>query len=426
MFVDKPLSEMALNFDACNHVLHTLLAKLFRNYLGYSELVLRLPSLLGCALYFWAVYRLVQEYIGDAYLQFAAIAALTLNPAILDFCVASRGYGLALALLLWSVYWTLRAIREDGHPRYLRRAGIVSGLCISASLTCAVPLAALCLMLLVVAVYKGFWRRMDQFIGPAVVVSFVLLILPLARADRGAFYVGHPSWAASLNEFFEGSFRYSLSRFVLNPPQALFWVSVAIVLIAAALASFRRRGTSGLALGIVGGVLCVSLAALTVLHLVGGMPLPVLRTGLYLIPLLTLGLALAFELSRPTAFAGTVLLAGLSVVYVAQMDVRYFADWRFDASTKWLMKKLDEDYRGRKLDRPVELGVTWLVHPTANFYRKRNHMDWLPEVKRMDDLSGTNFEYYLLTQQDLPLVDKFHLKILFRDALSGTLLAART
>src|SRR4051794_14185220 len=58
LYVNKPLSEMPKFYDACNHVLHTLLMKVALWAFGNGELALRIPSLLGAAIYFTAVYRL--------------------------------------------------------------------------------------------------------------------------------------------------------------------------------------------------------------------------------------------------------------------------------------------------------------------------------------------------------------------------------
>ena len=46
-FVAPPLSKMAQEYDACNHVLHTLLLKAAKASLGGGELALRTPSLIA-------------------------------------------------------------------------------------------------------------------------------------------------------------------------------------------------------------------------------------------------------------------------------------------------------------------------------------------------------------------------------------------
>src|SRR4051794_34700092 len=63
-FVNQKLESMGQNYDACNHVLHTMLMKFFRQYLGTGELALRVPSLIGALLYFIVVYKLTGLLLG--------------------------------------------------------------------------------------------------------------------------------------------------------------------------------------------------------------------------------------------------------------------------------------------------------------------------------------------------------------------------
>src|SRR5688572_10439592 len=98
LFVDEGLAQFARFYDACNHVLHTLLMKVFRYMLGTSELVLRIASLIGALLYLIVARRLSRMASGKGWVHVIGLAALALNPLILDFMVAARGYGLAVAL----------------------------------------------------------------------------------------------------------------------------------------------------------------------------------------------------------------------------------------------------------------------------------------------------------------------------------------
>ena len=97
----------ALDFtDANNHVMYTLLARLFAAFGGPSELVLRLPSLFGFALYLLFSWALLSRFFG----RLAALAGfllVNLNPFVLDFFSVGRGYGLALGFEMASLYFFL-------------------------------------------------------------------------------------------------------------------------------------------------------------------------------------------------------------------------------------------------------------------------------------------------------------------------------
>ena len=89
-------------YDANLHVLHTLLTWASVRVFGLSELTFRIPSLLACAAYFAAVYRLCGLALGASPMFLLGTCLLTLNPLIEDHMSVGRGYGLALALFAWA------------------------------------------------------------------------------------------------------------------------------------------------------------------------------------------------------------------------------------------------------------------------------------------------------------------------------------
>ena len=74
-FVLPPALAGAGEYDANNHVLHTLLVKLSTRALGASDVTLRLPALAGAALFFTALYRML-VHLGHAELDTAALIKL--------------------------------------------------------------------------------------------------------------------------------------------------------------------------------------------------------------------------------------------------------------------------------------------------------------------------------------------------------------
>src|SRR4051794_25452928 len=196
-FVNQDLAVMGHTYDAVNHVLHTLLMKLSRQFLGTGELALRLPSIAGACLYAVAVYKLTRLVLGG-WTQLLAVALLTLHPLVLDFMVAARGYGLAVALFTLALYCAI-VYQVRGFPlKWLSFAGILAGLSISANLVMLVPAVGLGLMLLALAARNGLgslWTVIDRYGGPAVVTAFLILIVPLLPARPSDFYVGADSMA---------------------------------------------------------------------------------------------------------------------------------------------------------------------------------------------------------------------------------------
>src|SRR3954468_3387477 len=100
------------NFEvATNHFLNTLLTKLCYVVAGGAEFPLRLPNLLGYALYL-GFGALILRRLSSTLIAFSGFLLLNLNPYLLDFFALSRGYGLSLGLLMGSLYFLLRFLER--------------------------------------------------------------------------------------------------------------------------------------------------------------------------------------------------------------------------------------------------------------------------------------------------------------------------
>ena len=106
-FLDAGVGHV-LAYNPANHVLFTLLAKPIVWSLGNRELILRSPSLFGTVIYLIASYLLCRRLFGQGVLLFLSVAMLSLNPQILDFMPAARGYILGLACLVGAMYFMAR------------------------------------------------------------------------------------------------------------------------------------------------------------------------------------------------------------------------------------------------------------------------------------------------------------------------------
>src|SRR5215472_8121925 len=69
-----------LEWNPANHILFTLMAKPVVWTFGGSEFNLRLPSLIGAAVYVVAAFFLCRKLLGKGILLFLSVALLCLNP----------------------------------------------------------------------------------------------------------------------------------------------------------------------------------------------------------------------------------------------------------------------------------------------------------------------------------------------------------
>jgi hypothetical protein len=443
-FVDAPWSVVFNSYDANHHVLHTLVCKVFVDLLGVSPITLRLASVLSGLLYLYVIFRICELLFGTGWYLLMSLALLSLNPYLLDFQSAARGYGMAVAFFFLALWEMLEWLCEPMGKR-LVRAGIALGLSVGANLVLAPPAAGLALMFLaavwnqrrsfqptVTVSKKGTKKETSnpfptlgqavvQFVLPFGGVAALIVLSPLSNSTGQQFYVG----AATLRAGAESIVRDSLG---LAPG----WVitAIALALVPATIAAAAFVGWRALShwtnstlmersLALSGGAMLIAFVAVVVAHVLLDVPYPEGRTGIYWIPLLTLaGLALAKLQERLTPILA-VPLAACIAIYIAQFRVSYYADWPYDRDDRAIANLIREHKPAA--DRKAVVQGSWQLEPSTNFYRVSDHLGWLAEMERATPKPGADF--YVLLSQDAHFVNDLHLKTVFQGKESGTILA---
>jgi hypothetical protein len=458
-YLSGPVSAVFHSYTANNHFLATVLFRISTTLFGSSEFAMRLPTLLAGAWFYWTVFRLCALVLGDGWLFFVGCAALTLNPLLLDFMVAARGYGLAIAGLFWALYEMLCWFqdRSDGHKRLWKAA---AGCCIAVAtnLTFVIPVSILavcfCVFLLQARelppvsktskknkrikpeAARGPTRSytpLMNFVVPVIILAVAfLLAAPIDLARSEDFYAGTSSAIASLRDLMESSFAYGAGSGILHRMGqissnfALVFLPV-VALAALVLVAAKRPWRSTLEQA----TLLASLAALgsaillIAAHLLAGIPYPENRTGIYFIPLATFAaLALAGMLigragfSRWIGVAIAIVLLSFAAEFAAQWNVKSFLVWRYDADTKRVFAALEA---APKPSGPIRLGVSWVFEPALNYYREVRNATWMTPVER-DGFDGAR-QFYVVSTQDQANAPWSKLQQIYRGPVSGTVVA---
>ncbi len=91
-----------------NHILNTLLVKVFTFLFGKDQIVVRMPNLLSFVLYAIAIFRINKTVLKvDSLFFIPATLLFVANPYLLDFFGLCRGYGLSCALITLSVSYLI-------------------------------------------------------------------------------------------------------------------------------------------------------------------------------------------------------------------------------------------------------------------------------------------------------------------------------
>ena len=443
---------------------------------------MRLPSLLAGALYFWSVYSLSVFLFGESAYCLLSVLVLSLNPLLLDFFVAARGYGLGLALFVYAfvecliyVDAAIQAPERTPARGILYRAGAAIALSVAANLVFLFPLVVFGFLFLgalalldrrvpIEAATPQKGRKKPEqrptrrkllragLVGFAVPAGAVLLLFfitaPFDKAEKGIFYAGATGLMESLRSLVEYSFAHNPGLWGLNLRHALFsyWrsstlfvVLPATILIAGWLwfsvcrHGWRNAGRylpsrAEMVLYLSFGTAAGAVLLLVVGHYWLDLPYPEGRTAIYFLPLFALASLGCLQMLRVRAGFRKALACGITAslaisvaVFAIQFNTRFFAVWRYDADTKAIVQAIAA--REASSTGPIRLGVSWPLAPSINFYRMTLMLDRIQPVDRRGP--GGDFDYYVLAERDTRLVETEHLHRLMEYPVSGAVLAVR-
>ena len=419
-FIKPTMAQAWFRYDANHHVLLALLARASAQLLGPSEFSLRLPVLAGGAIYLFAAIPLLRRFLPQGPLFLLTYCALTLNPFLLDFLSAARGYGLALGLFVAGL---LCATWEGWHRTWLLLcAGICFGLAISANLVFAIPVAA------AIAAYgisqlmarKPVVLPLAELSVPTIATAAAILTVPMHAFQSKMLNYGSDTLREMIASLLRFSFRhhdwFGESAFEQSEP-ALVMV-IAILSLVLAVAAFTNRPLLPASRMLMLTFSCTVLV-IALFHFATGLKYPYGRTGIYLPPLLVLALAAFAHAvpSRSIRVMTVALFAFSTAAFLCQWNTRVYSEWAFDSGTRRNLEFIAQ----RPNSGPVRLGATWLLAETINFYRDAYRMTWLPPVSR--NKISQDSTYYILLPEDAYLIAERHLRILREDPGSGQIVA---
>ena len=397
----------AWNPGANNHVLNSLLMRLSTAIFGASPFILRIPALIGAALYIGAVYCLVRLLSRQRLLQWAVFVCLTCSPFVMDYMVAARGYSLASAFLMWMIAIAGRHQALDAEqraaalPRTCVLISISAGLCVSANFSFAIAdaLTALGLYLWICREHRGqSLRILPAFILPGLAAAYFLVGSVVLGWPKGQFTWGATSLGQMIGSLVKASL-FEPNANLLNPrlyhyfvhfgrflypllAALVLWRLVALFFDRATLQDSGAR-TLAAVVTISGGVLILALACHQFLYLASGILLPLDRTALYVVLLFLLmaGMLAAVPLHSRTgkvsAKALTAILTLIACYNLGCLRLTYFNEWKYDADMKQIYTLLSEYHRTHGLAR---VAANWRYVAALNCYRSMSDKETIDEV----------------------------------------------
>lgn len=407
---DESLSFAGFTWDprwgatANNHLLNTWLMRLCSALFGNSELSLRLPNVLAHAAYLAGSLRLLRRF-QSAVLRLAGFVLLDLNPFALDFFFLARGYGLAMAFVMWSLYLLLRAFegrRQSGFKAYLVLSQLGALLAVLANFAflnyCLPLLLASAWLLLSDESLRRFDRAGLRTALTLFAVHGVFLagvasrLLQLRR--QGELYLGGK--VGFIHDTVESLVRVSLytpadSDATIRAVSAVV-LGLFVILLGVGLCLFFFRVCPPLFAPFM--VIAVGAVTLPLLqHWLFQTPYPLERSGLYYLPVFTV-----FTLSALHSLAGlpsgrwgrvailtppAAVAAILTLHFFHSFNIHSCYTWGYEAHTDEALQIIDRDRKEYFGDQQkVRLLAPWWSGPSLDYYHVTRGYLWLQTVHR--------------------------------------------
>jgi hypothetical protein len=356
--------HLYLWYAANNHILNSTLMYGATRAMGASQFTVRLPALLGAALYIFGVYRFCRLLRTSLAVQLALFVCLVFNPFIFDYLVAARGYGLALAFLMWAMVYSM----QEG---FTVPACAVSSGCVGMSINANFSFAFVDLVAITVILFcalrhrpKEWTRLLAACIFPGAVTIAIVSGYALSHMHPGELIYG----AASLRETFGSILEASLFQSPLNWLAPVVFPVVALTGLAWLLYSVARVPSLAWAAA---AIFVVTVAIHWAAFRLFGLPLPKDRTAIFFFPLFMLmsGVLAAIlpasalgQYLRGSFVAALVLMA---VYFLSCLRLTYFKEWYWDADmqkTYAILSCLNREHN------VTQVASSWSYSPSLRFY----------------------------------------------------------
>lgn len=392
------------SYDANNHVLYALLERASFLMFGISEFSLRLPSVIAGFFLILGLLGVLRIVTASIVVRWVALAGLSLYPLLLDFSVAARGYGLSVALLVWSIYFLFGR-------RYLW-SGVLLGLAISANLVIAFPALALAAAMLLFD--KGAWttrlKRAAGILACAAMIFGLICAAAFRTAHLSHFYAGVSTlresvWDAVIQDIIGAPDAVQVAiEFVVAPAAAIF--------LAFAYVRDMLRGSREKRRWMPAAMLAVTVAGLFAAHFILGFKYPPARMTLHLAVLFGIAWAVAVDSVAPLRAANLALALLFVIEFATLLQVRYFSTWYMYRNDRAVGAVLRERSVGRA-EGSVRISSYWPHQDALEFYRVCWRVkEWQP-VMRHDPMELGGNDFYVLDRIDAEKIGG--VRVFYRD-----------
>lgn len=394
--------------DANNHLLNTLLIKLFFFIGPDTVFCARLPNVLAGLLYLVYSYRFAKFL--PAFPGFVVFVLLTVNPFLLDFFGLARGYGLALGFQLASVYHLLSFVK-DRRIRSANYALILSSLAVISNLSVLTYWAACLTILAFVAFFIHRENKLKFFAWQFLISACLGLIIykTLSELIKGnnLYYGGDVGFYADTLISLTKYSHYSPTVTGYTHPVLNFFLFLCACGVCFLIwANFRKGFRAVLLENILLLLLLLTILSSLAQHYLLGTLYLIDRTALLFFPLFMLVFCFSFSLARIEVQKSVLLFTVLCFTFnfLLHANIKKTALWYFDSHTEAILQQINE--RGIKQNRKIAIDFAWPFQGAIYYF---NDIAKYPNIiigraTWANDKINSEAEYYIYLDNSLEKV----------------------
>ncbi len=414
-FVSSTYRNILINspVTANNHILNSLLAKFFTGiFQSNAPFIIRMPNILALIVYLISGYLLLHKLFENKWWVLAGMLLLNLNPFLFDFWGLCRGYGLAIALMMASVYFFVR-YDMDAKPHYLFLTLLMAGLATISNFSMLnFYLALIGIIVLQALVAPSPARKLKIIWASAAVIIctallYIMIVQPIIELrQNGELYFGGsegfiPDTVKSLVS--ETTYSYKANEWVNFITYAAVVLSMlaTVVFIYGAIKN-KFSPVSFRYLYILLFLFIPALSTILQYHLLGTLYL-IERTALFFYPLWILVIIIGlFSLKHIKLLSFgllSLLIFASGYNFMRHINISYSRVWEYDRYDRLVIERMINN-----TPHPVKVKPHWLFINSFKYYSEviyNKEMDYVEDRFNDSVYTPLQYDYYYIHRDDL-------------------------
>jgi hypothetical protein len=399
-FVPQSVYDI-INFTECdanNHLVNTLLIKLFYLFDYQTLFVARLPNVLAFLLFLIYGYKIGSRLIGS-WVGLSCFSLLILNPFLLDFFSLARGYGLAMGFLISSIYFAIKFLK-DSELKTVVASLFFGMLAVLSNFSVLNYWMSMVLLINLLPFVKKNSLDFKVIFATSLGFSILLLTLlfnPISKLieNDSLFYGGNTSFYFDTLGSLTDYFLYNSA----SSGQVFFFLDcfLAILLGALVYSALHTKRELVTPKNFLFALTLLSFLAVVFQHLLLNTVYLIDRTALFFYVLLIL--LLCFSIQEFATYVYAKILLAVVVIF----GINFFqhanfyktTTWYFDAHSEDILKTINEIGKSEKQIQKIDF--SWPFVSSIKYYWSKKDYPYIEIIKneRQRDDINPDADYYV-------------------------------